>query len=610
MKEKVKIIGIIIGVLFLLIMFFLFNQGISGDATRENPKGGEGYCGAIENSDCDEEIALEICMTLYGNNKVNESDAQGCFDVWLRNNSKNNFNKLKKCAEDYRSGERSIEEYRECLDVWNLDEIELPIVTPEIEEIKNPFLGYYFEGDKKDKVEIFGEEKLFVYYPYEKYWNEESGDIFSGKFFNEEKSQWCNESKCGFLPEDFEIDTGYSFKRGEIGRINLFGTKEGRNKIMIYNGAEWFDRSEDIFTGGKGKLPKNFEVKFGFHNVYEDEIWVFGEGKWYINDFEEGWEEKTDEIKSNLPENKIPKVAYYFPSEKGGRIHLFYENKFYIYNPNPDTWTDLTDILKNIGLPQRAPDVGYYDKYNGKIVLFYGKNIYSLIPGEENVFSKDTDYLKDFEGLENLPSNEEINEEINYDYWDFYSERNTRNSDWKACENKSKRFVCFYNEGEGYSNCKHNIENNLENYMEKEICLNSGEKSLGVLKGNVGWRINSLSEIKQESYPHESIEEISDFRKGGIMLGDTNKNEELDIMDSKEIKRVVNQGKVVEDCVYDTNLDNVLDYKDYELVEVLVETGQHINFRCSESDKVLVGIIDNLKGIKICEDSNEKNCVA
>jgi hypothetical protein len=605
MKKKVKTLGIIIGLLVLLtIIFLIFNSGITGRATGESPKGGENYCGSIRNSNCNRENSLELCMSLYGTNAVSESEAMGCFDVWLRGNEEESFNELKECADKYRVGELTMEDYRECLRVWNFNEIELPIRAPEINEIGNLFLGYYFDGIKGDKIEIFDKNgNVFVYYVYENYWEEESDKIFSN------------------FPREFDIVTGYTFERGNIRRINIFGKVNGKNKIMIYNGEEWFDRSDEIFTNEERGLPRNFEVEFSFYNAYEDEIWVFGEKKWYVNVFGEGWIDKSEEIGRSLPLDKIPKVAYNFPSESGGRIHLFYGDAFYIYNPYSKTWQDGTNILEDIGLPG-TPDIGYYDKYNEKVILFYNDEVYSYKPGS-NSFNRDKSYLKYFEGLENLPSSEEINELVDYSYWSFYGDietienedgiflgRDSMESDWENCEDREKRIICFYNDGEGYSDCKISIEKNLIRYMEREKCGNREEEYFGALKGELSWEINSLSEIKQESYPHETIKNNFDFRKGEKRVGDVNGNGILDLNDKVEIERVVNQGEVVEDCSYDVNLDGKVNYKDYELLELLINGDYSSDFKCGEGDKVLVGVLNNLRGIKICEEPYEKNCIA
>lgn len=111
-------------------------------------------------------------------------------------------------------------------------------------------------------------------------------------------------------------------------------------------------------------------------------------GKVYVyNHGNEMWYDKTSEIKTGvIVSNFIAKTGYYFPSATGGRINLFglagSVRKFYVYNPNNQVWYDRTNEIANMRLPTNVlPNVGYYDPFIARPVLWYGKNKHVLNAG-------------------------------------------------------------------------------------------------------------------------------------------------------------------------------------------------------------------------------------
>jgi hypothetical protein len=537
----------------------------------------------------------------------------------------------------------------------NLLEIDIPVEELESQEIKNPVLGYYFSG--KNKIDIFDEEKrLFVYYPKENYWEE--SEVLSGDYFNQEKNQWCNLNECGVLPKNLEILSGYSFKSGDVERVNIFGKVDGEVVLMVYNGNLWFDRTNSEMSGENGKLPRNFEPDMGFYNKLSNEIWIFGNNKVYVYSFSESkWEDKTSLIGNKIPLNRKWVLGYWHPfGGDNGIINLFDVEGNLYYTTDGNTFGKMVPTHRNFAnLPRegdkfKVPNVGYYDEINEKVVLIYENG--ESYTRDSGAFVKDDKYLSGLRLEEEFSSIEEINSRLNYSsYWNIYG---NEVPDLEKCGNEQVRYICFYDSSKEFSLCKETLEYYLIDYLETGECdKNEGlnifeiyedllgeenmeeldlvlslgeipffgefyeeeiyEYSKGAIKcEEIEWKIMSFNEFKKIDESKSNILDLFDYSEEGNILGDLDGDGIINKVD-EILLSIVLTGKIEIEgdyCKYDLNMDGKINSEDLNVLSYFVENKIYLDFKCSDEKKVIIGSLNQCKGRKICGGEYETNCIA
>ncbi|HRZ85294.1 MAG TPA: hypothetical protein P5277_00790 [Candidatus Paceibacterota bacterium] len=424
--RRISIIFIILFSLITLLILIIANFGILGNVINLsfNKCGRIDNFKCVN----DTSVNLCLSMFAYGNVNEASTEGCVTFWKESNPGKEKNIDKLKKCAMDYRERSISIYEFQSCLNYWNVyleniasSYVAKPIIMKEIgiftdtgryfvyqwnydkwveitdETMKGdyldektsrwfneytnesgllprsitPIVSYYYPSTDGGRIHLWAKVndkmKFFIYNPSSllsvKGWYDRT-NLLSGTDYNSILKQWCDTSKCGVLPKNFEILTGYHFyDTNNVGRVNLFGLIDNQVHLLVYNPNVnlWYDRTEDIFSEGSEKFSADFIPKVGFYSeLTGKEVYLFG---------------KTNPDKYGIT------------------------TKLYVYNISNGSWSERS--IFNLMLPDKYPQAGYYDFALNKNVLWYNGNlVYTSADGK---YSVSKDYL---EGSGRLPPNE------------------------------------------------------------------------------------------------------------------------------------------------------------------------------------------------------------